>query len=122
MDLQNGSLDAYNFKLSSKNVFINSTDESAAFFVIKDNAGSNLFYAGPSDYYLKSNDYKTGEKGIKLTLQGGENKKTGIEAYNFDLRAGSAGDDYEIILSDGGNPYLQVNTPVTILLEVLVLY
>lgn len=112
LDLQNGSLDAYNFKLSSKNVFINSTDESAAFFVIKDNAGSNLFYAGPTDYYLKSNDYKIGEKGIKLTLQGGENKKTGIEAYNFDLRAGSAGDDYEIILSDSGNPYLQVNTEI----------
>ena len=112
MDLQNGSLDAYNFKLSSKNVFINSTDESAAFFVIKDNAGSNLFYAGPTDYYLKSNDYKTGEKGIKLTLQGGENKKTGIEAYNFDLRAGKAGNDYEIILSDSGSPYLQVNTEV----------
>ena len=112
LDLQDGSLDAYNFKLSSKNVFINSTDESSAFFVIKDNAGSNLFYAGPSDYYLKSNDYKTGEKGIKLTLQGGENKKTGIEAYNFDLRAGNAGDDYEIILSDSGEPYLQVNTEV----------
>ena len=54
IDLKKGNIDAYNFSLSSKNVFINSNDDAKAFFVIKDNAGSNLFYAGSDKYYLKS--------------------------------------------------------------------
>lgn len=122
LDLKNGSLDAYNFQLSSKNVFINSTDSTSAYFVIKDNTGVNLFYAGPTDYYLKSVDYQPMTKeflgsGIKITLKETESSTTGIEAYNFDLRAGqTAGGDHEIIVSDRGdtegNAYFQINTSV----------
>ena len=122
LDLKNGSLDAYNFQLSSKNVFINSTDSTSAYFVIKDNTGVNLFYAGPTDYYLKSVDYQPMANeflgsGIKITLKETGSSTTGIEAYNFDLRAGqTAGGDHEIIVSDRGdtegNAYFQINTSV----------
>jgi hypothetical protein len=50
--------------------------------------------------------------GMKLTLMtiSGD---TGIEAYNFNLRAGqTAGGDPEIILSDSGAPYLAINASV----------
>ena len=131
LDLKEGILDAYNFRLSSKNVMINSSDKSSAFFVIKNDEGKNLFFAGPRDYYLKSNDFVSmGEllddgsesmgSGIKLTLMG----NSGIEAYNFDLRAGQVGSGYDtdhaIILSDSGEPYFRVNTEVDGVAKMLV--
>lgn len=115
LDLKDGKLDSYNFQLSSKNVYIDSTDSSEGFFIIKDNAGVNLFFAGRNDYYLKSSDYQTMNDnslgtGMKLTLMT-TTGNTGIEAYNFDLRAGNTGyGDHEIVLSDSGDPYFMVNT------------
>lgn len=117
LDLKNGKLDAYNFQLSSKNVYIDSTDSSEGFFIIKDNTGSNLFFTGSQDYYLKSSDYQSMNPsagilgtGMKLTLMT-TSGDTGIEAYNFDLRAGDTGyGTHRIIISDSGNPYFRVNT------------
>ena len=137
LNLANGHFDAYNFKLSSKNIFINSANETGnystePYFVIRDVkekedgslVGINLLYAGANEYYLKSNDFVTAEedtegngKGIKITLKDYGSIPTGIEAYNFNLRAGSVGSsensDYAIVLSDSGEPYLQINTAVT---------
>ena len=136
LNLANGHFDAYNFKLSSKNIFINSANETGEYsldpyFVIRDvqmsedgtkQIGVNLLYAGANEYYLKSNDFtsqdsETGQgKGIKINLKDYGNAPTGIEAYNFDLKAGQVAEgksDYAIILSDKGNPYLQINTAVT---------
>ena len=115
LDLQTGKLDAYNFQLSSKNVYIDSTESSDGFFIIKDNKSSNLMFVGANDYYLKSSDYEPIStsslgKGMKLTLMA-PTGNTGIEAYNFDLRAGNTGyGDHEIVLSDSGEPYFMVNT------------
>lgn len=130
LDLVDGYLDAYNFTLSSKNIFINSADKNSPYFVVRDiqtkdgkQIGVNLLYAGADEYYLKSNDFKstnnaanTQGKGIKINLKEYGGAPAGIEAYNFDLRAGQVADeltDYNIILSDSGNPYLQINTAVT---------
>lgn len=119
LDLQNGALDAYNFQLSSKNIYMNSTKSTSAFFIIKDDAGVNLFYAGPNDYYLKSSDYTPMSNtemgsGIRLNLMNKTGDPSGIEAYNFDLRAGSVGvsgdQSHAIVLSDSGDPYFMVNT------------
>jgi hypothetical protein len=54
--------------------------------------------------------------GVKLNLMSSLNAPTGIEAYNFDLRAGTVGSEsdraHAIILSDKGKPYLRINTTV----------
>mgnify|MGYP003296455281 FL=1 len=55
--MKDGTLDAYNFKLNSKNIMINSSNKADAFFIIKNDDGKNLFYAGPKEYYIQSNDY-----------------------------------------------------------------
>lgn len=121
LDLKTGKLDAYNFQLSSKNVYIDSTDDSNGFFIIKDNAGVNLLFAGKDNYYLKSSDFQSQNSsnmgsGIKLNLMSSSGNPTGIEAYNFNLRAGTVGGDsqkdHAIILSDNGEPYLRINTTV----------
>jgi hypothetical protein len=110
IDSKDGRIDAYNFRLSSKNVLINSADNSDAFFVIKDNKGSNLLYAGPNDYYLKSSDFDGSSKGTKISL-----KEGAIESYDFSLRAGSDGSGgYQIVMTSDGtdedNAYLKIAT------------
>ena len=110
IDLKDGRIDAYNFRLSSKNVLINSADNSDAFFVIKDNKGSNLLYASPNDYYLKSSDFDGVSEGTKISL-----KEGAIESYKFSLRAGSDGSGgYQIIMTSDGmdedNAYLKIAT------------
>ena len=117
LDLKDGILDAYNFKLNSKNIMINSSEKANAFFIIKNNDGKNLFYAGPDNYYLKSNDFESMSNnslgsGLKLTLMDFPGSPSGIEAYNFDLRAGNVNGDHAIILSDSGSPYFRVNANV----------
>ena len=115
LDLKDGTLDAYNFKLNSKNIMINSSKKADAFFIIKNDDGKNLFYAGPKEYYIQSSDFETmsdesSGKGIKIKLTdfGGP---SGIEAYNFNLRAGDVGNgDHAVVLSDSGAPYFTVNT------------
>lgn len=134
LNLADGHFDAYNFKLSSKNIFINSANDEdhylgEPYFVVRDiqekdgkQIGVNLFYAGVDQYYLKSSDFtsindETGQgKGIKINLKDYGGVPAGIEAYNFDLKAGQVAEDksdYAIVLSDSGEPYLQINTAVT---------
>lgn len=118
IDLMTGFIDAYNFKLISKNVLIDSTDDAETYFAIKDNSNQIMFYAGSRNnldkFYLKSTDFvpMSGTSlgsGMKLTLAGGT--PNGIEAYSFDLRAGNTGyGDHEIVLSDSGDPYFMINT------------
>ena len=134
LNLADGHLDAYNFKLSSKNVFINSANDAdhystSPYFVIRDiqknnqgqEIGINLFYVGADQYYLKSNNFRPMSDtdlgiGIKINLKEYGDLPSGIEAYNFNLRAGeTAGKDHEIIITDNGegqNPYFAVNTSV----------
>jgi hypothetical protein len=46
IDLGTGQIDAYNFKLTSKNVFIDSTKDAKAVFSVKDNNNKYLVYLG----------------------------------------------------------------------------
>lgn len=115
IDLKDGCIDAYNFRLSSKNVLINSADNSDAFFVIKDNYGKNLFYAGPTEYYLKSTDFSSTDRtGTKITLMDSTSQQGSIESYNFCLRAGTTtAKDYKLVITSNGsddvdNPYIRV--------------
>ena len=112
LNLKDGRLDAYNFQLVSKNVYIDSNDDSTAFFVIKDNYGINLFYAGtdggtnPKEvFYLKSSDFSDEiHSGTKINLTDGS-----ITSYNFTLKAGNtSGNNPTIELVSGGIPYLRI--------------
>lgn len=113
LDLKEGTLDAYKLKVTSKNLYLNSMDDNKPYLIVKNNDGRNLMYVDDNSYYLQSADYdpmstESLGKGMLLTLAG---SSTGITAYNFDLRAGNTGyGDHQIILSDSGSPYLQINT------------
>lgn len=120
LDLKNSLLDAYNLKITSKNLFINSTGDGKPYFVIKSDYSEtenesyrNLMYVDNETYYLQSVDFKPKDdegymgSGMKLTMRG---TKPGIEAYNFTLRSGNTGaGDHRIILQDT-SPYFIVNT------------
>ena len=88
-DLVKGYIDAFNFKLTSKNVMIDSSDEATAFLVVKNNiSGNNLIYIGSDGYYLKSDDFDPiGANGVpgagmKIDLSTGH-----IHAFDFELRS-----------------------------------
>lgn len=57
LDLTNGRINAFNLNIASKNVFIDSTAEANPFFIVKDNDGCNLIYAGQEDFYIQSHTY-----------------------------------------------------------------
>lgn len=131
LDLKNSLLNAYKLKITSKNLFLNSTSNNREpYFVIKHNEDlsddgtpteknyKNLMYVGRDNYYLQSANYipmASGEsghmgQGMRLDLAGNSPK---IIAYNFDLRAGNVKgiDDtgaeaylgsHEIIITDQG--------------------
>ena len=121
LDLKDSLLDAYNLKITSKNLFINSTGNGEPYFVIKSNYSDtenesyrNLMYVDDTEYYLQSVDFKSKDtttgymgSGMKLTMRGA---KPGIEAYNFILRSGNTGaGEHRIIIQDK-SPYFKVNT------------
>ena len=81
IDLENGHIDAYNFKLTSKNVIIDSSENATAYLIVKNNeSGNNLIYISPSEYYIQSDDFDPSVKGMHLNLVDGE-----IIAYQFEL-------------------------------------
>lgn len=117
LDLMDGIIDAYNLKLTSKNLFINSIDENKPYFIIKNNEGRNLMFVEDGKYYLQSSDFVTKDeddngngKGMKLTLDGGSSSDSSIEAYSFKLRSGDTGNGDHIIVIQDVDPYFLVNT------------
>lgn len=83
--LSGKSLIAYGQKdASGKNGFVKMTANGAPYFQIQHNNGKDLFYAGQSNYYLQSSDYKD----TKL------NTTTGLVAV------GDEGAGFKISLSD----------------------
>lgn len=103
-DLQNGRFDAYNLFLTSKNIYINSQQgTNHPYFIIKDDDGYNLFYAGHNRsgdaiYYLKSWDYNPGTAGTKFDLMTGQ-----IDSYNFTLTSG------DLIRISSTSPYVKIS-------------
>ena len=122
LNLKDGMIDAYNFKLTSKNVMINSRDDYDPYFIVKNNEGKNLICVGEfgtgnnryEDFYLQSPSFQSATnenegQGIRINLI----KDPSIEAYNFTLSAGWAKYKPIVTVSDGnktGGTYLEVNT------------
>jgi len=105
LDLKNGTLDAFDFYLTSKNVMLNSKDSSKPYFVIKDNCNNMLMHIGGTKFWLKSADYSETaagepESGMKIDLSTGK-----IDAFNFSLVSS------RVKLSTSGTvtkPYLEI--------------
>ena len=64
LDLTNGHINAFNLSISSKNVFIDSTENADPFFIVKDNDGCNLIYVGTEKFYIQSHSYSEYLRGI----------------------------------------------------------
>lgn len=83
-------IDAFNLKVMSQNIFLDSTSNAQNYFIVKSGDGNNLLNIGANAYYLKTNDFNSDSKkgalaGLKIDLQNGN-----ITAYNsFKLLAGS---------------------------------
>lgn len=97
IDLMNGSINSYQFSVTSKNVFLNAGNNATDYLSIRSNDGKVLLYLGDNAQFIKSNDFITQSgtypgQGTKFDLSTGS-----IEAYDFNLRAGS----YEIHDSNG---------------------
>jgi hypothetical protein len=71
IDLNSGRIDAYDLKLFSKNLFIDSGAETT-FFMLKDNDGCILLRAGDDDLLIKSHSYTVWE----TPEEGKENKNS----------------------------------------------
>ena len=105
LDLKEGTLDAFNFYLISKNVMLNSKDSQKPYFVIKDDYNNMLMHIGNSKFWLKSADYSETaagepEAGMKIDLSTGK-----IDAFNFSLVSS------RVKLSTSGTvtkPYLEI--------------
>lgn len=89
IDLQNGHIDSYNFKLSSGNMLLDSANQKFDFtvgsssnsrFLISHKNGNRLFYIADGNYYLQSQDYVRSTQGTKIDLANGR-----IDSYNFKL-------------------------------------
>lgn len=97
IDLKNGRMDAYEFTLASKNIYLNSGDDATKYFVIKDNDNNMILHAGKNEYYMKSADYTAGEAGTMINLSEGK-----IDSYDFKLTSS------KVILSTE-SPYFKID-------------
>lgn len=83
-------INAFNLKVLSKNLLLDSSSTADNYLIVKADSGNNLLCVGTEEYYLKTDDYnadstKGALKGLKIDLKGGT-----IKAYNsFSLEAGS---------------------------------
>ncbi len=98
IDLYGSSIDSYNLKLISKNIYLDSTVGSHPYFVIKSDDGNNLFYVSQDNYYLKTNNYSESVSGTKINLTNGL-----IDSYNFKLKGGSLIGSHIILNSNPGD-------------------
>ena len=116
IDLRNGSINSYKFTLTSKNIFLNAGENAKTYLSVRDNYGKVLLYLGEAGYFLKSSDFVQPNwdsnfpgLGTRIGLDTGT-----IESYSFTLKAGqTAQKSHAIIISDSGEPYLQINNTDT---------
>lgn len=104
IDLDDGSLYAYNFTLEADGdgAFVKiSSKQSPYFQVSTSEGGKNLIYIGSSGYYLQSADYDSGDKGMYINLDDGE-----ILAHTFTLS--TADGKLRLSTEDGGNGYFHI--------------
>ncbi len=83
-NLQNGHLDAYNFKLTSKNTTINSSQENGTtYFEIRNNdtEQKTLIHASDTGFYLQTADFTNAGTGVKIDLNSGNFKLKTPQIY-----------------------------------------
>lgn len=97
LDLNNGRLDAFNFKLVSGKVVFDSTEGNHPYFYVRNSSGDNyLIYLGPNQNYIASNNY-TSNSGMIINLENsqivgsdlfiqGTNRSSG-QIFRFDASA-----------------------------------
>ena len=84
INLTEGTIDAFNFKLTSKNIILDSSDKSNNLFLLKNNNEKDLMKIGDNNFFLQSADFnnRSGqESGFQLDLNNGK-----ILGYNSKLQ------------------------------------
>lgn len=64
LDLATGRMNSFNLNIASKNILLDSSPDAEIFFVVKDNDGCNLIYAGKNEFYLQSHSYSLRDREI----------------------------------------------------------
>ena len=102
LDLKNGRLDAYNFKLVSGKVVFDSTEgDNHPYFYVRNRAGNNfLIYLGPDGNYIASNDYTSGSSGMIIDLESSRIVGRGLYIQG----TSSGGSNFTLNASDGSYP------------------
>lgn len=111
IDLSNGHIDAYNFRLTSSSIYMDSATNTFEFDVAEgghfaiEGSKKDLLYFSSADSYIQSNNFSSSsETGMKIDLDEGE-----ITAYDFLLEAGS-GNNKIVIDSDTSSFPLKIGS------------
>lgn len=64
LDLATGRMNSFNLNIASKNILLDSSPDAETFFVVKDNDGCNLIYAGKNEFYLQSHSYSLRDREV----------------------------------------------------------
>ena len=106
IDLSNGYIDAYNFRLTSSSIYMDSATNTFEFDVAEgghfaiEGSKKDLLYFSSTGSYIQSNNFSNGsETGMRIDLDEGN-----ITAYDFLLEAGT-GSNKIIIDSDTSNDF-----------------
>lgn len=80
IDLTKGKIDAFNFKLTSQNIILDSTNDSRNLLIKKDD-NTSLMEIGDNNFFLQSANFNDQDSGFKLDLNNGR-----ILGYNSKLQ------------------------------------
>lgn len=86
IDLDDGIIDAYELKITSNHIKLDSTENADPYFAIKHNDSTYIAYFGVDNYYLQSATYPNGS-GLFLDLKNGK-----IDGTKFTLTANGSND------------------------------
>ena len=122
IDLGTGYINAYNFKLKSSRLLIDSSSTNTSYFKIIDTDDHDLINIGNDNYFLQSSNYVENKSGMKINLASGSiimRKDNGAilidsSAETYPLQIGSIdGSAYPFQVSWDGSiitPNFKVNT------------
>ena len=71
IDLTKGKIDAFNFKLTSKNIILDSSDENNNLFLLKNDDNKELIKISSRNFFLQSANFNNENSGFKLDLEEG---------------------------------------------------
>jgi len=101
LDLKNGRLDAFNFKLVSGKVVFDSTEGDHPYFYVRNRNDTNyLIYLGPDNNFIASNNYVSGSSGMMIDLENSRIIGRGLYIQG----TSSGGSNFTLNASDGSYP------------------